>query len=75
MKRNKKDWKVIIPFTKIIKYFKNRNEPSIQEKIDRELARRKTKCCKHIYEPWEHVKSEDNLCLMCGRSWRGYENN
>ena len=32
-----KNFKVMIPFTKIARWFKNRNEPSVEEKIKREM--------------------------------------
>ena len=71
-----RDWKIIIPFTKIYRYFKKKPKPTakeiVKEAIDDYNKRiYQTKCCGHIFLGFQHPRQPDNTCSECGKSWRG----
>jgi len=72
-----RDFKITIPITGIIKFFKNRGKPSTEEKIKREMDKIKrytfynAKCCNALST--EKNLEKDGVCTICGRSFRGYK--
>lgn len=68
------DFKIMIPITKIYRYWKNRKGPSVEEKIKRETDKIKyyrTKCCNTSVFFENSAKTASGYCSICNRSWRG----